>query len=266
MSIERVGRGFTIVELLIVIVIIGILAAIGVISYQGIVKKTVQSALIQTIKQAATAVEMETIREGRIMSDLPLEVQSKPGDDITLRLVPIDGTRYGALSPVQNGVLFYNTCLALIGDPYYSTIHARTGGGTMSVMMSCDPGGTSVLASRMLISGWDSQPWDVPVTRQKIENYLEVVEYDDWWTDKQAVIRTFYTELASRFESQGGTWPITSFWDHWANEWAGVHKEDLPEPSSSSEDGYCILGVSKRYPDMPYSIKNTDGAPHEGDC
>lgn len=266
MKPRRAGEGFTLVELLITIVIIAILAAISIVSYNGIVKMTVQSALSQTLKQAATATNLESVQSSTVLSDLPEQVRSKSSDDITLKFVPMDGTSYGELSAVQNGVLFYNTCLDLISDSYYSTIHARSGGDTDTVMMSCDPGGTSIAANRILISGWDSQSWGTPITRQQIQDYIDNVAYDDWWIDRQAVVQDFYTELADRFESQGGTWPITSFWDHWANQWAGVYKEELPEPSVGSEGEYCIMATHKRYPEMPYSITNTDSAPHEGGC
>ena len=59
---------------------------------------------------------------------------------------------------------------------------------------------------------------------------------------------------------------ITSFWDHWANQWSGVHKEELPALSSDAENGYCIIAVHKKYADMPYVITSTDGKPHEGSC
>ena len=50
------GRGFTIVELLIVIVVIGILAAISVTTANGIQKRSRTSAIYASAKQLATAV------------------------------------------------------------------------------------------------------------------------------------------------------------------------------------------------------------------
>ena len=263
---KRWAGGFTIVELIIVIVIIGILAAISIVTYSGVTKMTVQSALVHTLKQAATATEIEAVRTGQPVVNLPEQVRTDADDDITLKLVPLDGSHYGTLSPVQKGVLFYNTCKELISDSKYSTIHAREGGATNNVMMSCDPGNTSIAYNSILIEGWDSKRWYTPITRQTLQSYVDSVPYDSWWTDRQAVIRDFYTALMDRFESSGGTWPITSFWDHWANQWSGVHKEELPALSSDAENGYCIIAVHKKYADMPYVITSTDGKPHEGSC
>ena len=48
---STVSRGFTIIELLIVIVIIGILVAITAVSYNGITKSAKESALKSDLKQ-----------------------------------------------------------------------------------------------------------------------------------------------------------------------------------------------------------------------
>ena len=58
------NRGFTIIELLIVIVIIGILVAITAVSYNGITKSAKESALKSELKQANTELEVAKAKTG----------------------------------------------------------------------------------------------------------------------------------------------------------------------------------------------------------
>jgi len=56
--------GFTIVELLVVIVIIGILASITVVSYAGITQKATAATLQSDLKNASTQLEIDKITDG----------------------------------------------------------------------------------------------------------------------------------------------------------------------------------------------------------
>ncbi len=61
--------GFTIVELLIVIVVIAILAAIVIIAYNGIRERSVISAMSSDLKNAATQLELERAETGAYSED-----------------------------------------------------------------------------------------------------------------------------------------------------------------------------------------------------
>lgn len=61
--------GFTIVELLIVIVIIGILATVVIVSYNGITKKARESTLMSDLNNDARLLEMYKVENG----DYPAE-------------------------------------------------------------------------------------------------------------------------------------------------------------------------------------------------
>lgn len=65
-SSTRRQRGFTIVELLIVIVVIAILATISIVAYNGIQARARQAVVQQDLKNIMTAVELFRHQEGRL--------------------------------------------------------------------------------------------------------------------------------------------------------------------------------------------------------
>ena len=254
-------RGFTIVELLIVIVVISILATIVIAAYNGMQQRSARSVATGALKQAQNEVNVNTLSaKGAPPSSLPATV--KIPDDVEMHY-QIPGNYYNDLSAVQNGVLFQSICEELVNDPEYSTIHSADGNQTSNVVMRCDD---SISANSLLITGWNSRTWNTPLNKAPIEAYMASVPYDSWWVDKQDVIRGFYQALIDTFEERGGTWPITSFWDPWANQWSGVPKEELPEPVTDKLGGYCIQATHLDYPDTSYIVTNDDQDIREGTC
>ncbi|HEU0266454.1 MAG TPA: prepilin-type N-terminal cleavage/methylation domain-containing protein [Candidatus Saccharimonadaceae bacterium] len=65
-----VSRGFTLVELLIVIVVIGILASITLVAYNGVQQKATQAMLSSDLVEVAKAVEIYRGQHGAPPSDL----------------------------------------------------------------------------------------------------------------------------------------------------------------------------------------------------
>lgn len=56
--------GFTVIEILIVVVVIGILAGIGLVSYNGWRKETVRKAITSDLQNALSAAEQEKTSKG----------------------------------------------------------------------------------------------------------------------------------------------------------------------------------------------------------
>jgi prepilin-type N-terminal cleavage/methylation domain-containing protein len=84
-------RGFTIVELLVVIVIIGILASITIVSYSGVQQRAVSSALQSDLTNVANKIKMFQIDNGvypGLISDCPTPASGN------LCLAPSSGTTY----------------------------------------------------------------------------------------------------------------------------------------------------------------------------
>lgn len=256
------GRnGFTIVELLVVIIVIAILAVLVVVAFREVQRNAAKSVTLDTIKKVSEAVRVEHVFNRDAPVVIPADFKQPESVEVTLKMT--SGEHYSGLSPVQNGVLFHKICTELIADPQYSVIHAREGGGTSSVVMRCDD---SIAANKLQITGWDSKNWMTPVTQSAIQSYIDSVPYDSWWTDRQAVVRGFYTALMTEYSARGGTWPVTSFWDPLANEWSGVKKQELPAPDPSDSNNYCLAAVHRTYTDILYRVKGTVGSIESGGC
>ena len=73
------SRGFTIVELLIVIVVIAILAAITVVAYNGINERAQKASLQSDLVNAAKQVELAAVVAGSYPTDLPTSVKVSSG-------------------------------------------------------------------------------------------------------------------------------------------------------------------------------------------
>lgn len=72
-------KGFTIVELLVVIVVIGILAAISIVAYNGIQERAQMAKMKSEFRSVEQAVELYKVNEGKI----PECDQPKPGNGCT---------------------------------------------------------------------------------------------------------------------------------------------------------------------------------------
>jgi prepilin-type N-terminal cleavage/methylation domain-containing protein len=77
---NAINRGFTIVELLIVIVIIGILVGIVIVSYNGVTQKARVSTLQNDLSQAASTLELTNANNSSFPADLTsAALKASPG-------------------------------------------------------------------------------------------------------------------------------------------------------------------------------------------
>lgn len=264
-GVDGYKRGFTLVELLVVMVVVASLAAISTVAYRGFQKRAIEAVIISDLRQVATKLNLLRVAspsEFDSLDDIPDDIT--PSKDITFTYNPVAGSMYADLTPVQNGVLFYDICEELVSDRQYLVIHSKDGKSTQDVVMRCTD---NINGESILITGWDSQTWNVPVSKASLENYIKNVPYDSWWIDRQDVVRGFYREMISRFESRGGKFPITSFWDPWANQWSGVQKEELPPLVSRNYDSgtFCVEAYHNKYPENKYKITENSRA-ESGTC
>lgn len=84
----RAERGFTIVELLIVVVVIAILAGITIVAYNGIQNRAKTSSVQSTLSQSAKALEVEKVKTGTNTYPDTLPSSIRAGSGITLNYLP----------------------------------------------------------------------------------------------------------------------------------------------------------------------------------
>lgn len=228
--------GFTIVELLIVIVIIAILATIVLVAYNGARASAIRSAVLSELSQGAKQMEITHVRTGQYPATLPTEVRSSA--DIVLTLEPSTYDHYSGLSNVQRGVLFELVCDQLISEGYGKGVN--NGGQTEQYVTGCNVYGYGA----MQINGWNAHDFAVPIAQTTVNNWYDSnIGYDAWRPHHKEDVLAFASELTSRYQAMGGTYPVTSFWDPWASPGNGVMKEELPAPDATNTSSYCLQGV-----------------------
>jgi prepilin-type N-terminal cleavage/methylation domain-containing protein len=103
-------RGFTLVELLIVIVVIAILAAISIVAYNGIQQRSRDSAALQTASSLAKKIEAFNASKGNypvfntagtITSQLGTVTESTLSGDVTIQPVAASITAANGTTTVQ---------------------------------------------------------------------------------------------------------------------------------------------------------------------
>lgn len=120
--LENKNRGFTIVELLIVIVVIGILAAIIVVAYRGIQDRAYDTSIQNDLSNIAKKIRMYHAENG---------VYPAGNTQLTTLGIKVSKTAFG--SPYDNGTSTYNLLYCRIpasGPTVFALVaYSRTGKG-----------------------------------------------------------------------------------------------------------------------------------------
>lgn len=125
---QKSVRGFTIVELLIVIVVIAILAAISIVAYNGIQQRAQNTTLQSDLANAAKAIELHNAEHGNYPGTLPSQVKTN-GNNVLQLTATTNGfciNGYGTAGRVASyntqGHRTYLCGGALIGSPVGGSI------------------------------------------------------------------------------------------------------------------------------------------------
>lgn len=247
--------GFTIVELIVVIVVIGILASVSIVSYNGIQRRSVSAVLQTDLTNASSAVSLHKSQLKVYPTTIPSDV--RPSQGVTLALSGTDGT-YSGLSAVQSGVLYHSICQQLLAEGYGKGVNG--GGGTETYITSCNV----YVNGYIHINGWNSVNLNTPIASNSLSSYYNTaVAANPWFPNIRQIYQDFANQLSSRYVAKGGTFPITSFWSNSNNP---VPYQALPTPTLDPyATTYCVQARHERYPDMVWHIESK-GKPAEGAC
>ena len=249
---QRWAPGFTIVELLIVVVVIAILVTITVVSYTNITRSTIDSAAKAHLVEVAAEMRLGLLDTKAFPTSLSTKLATNGNVTTQLKTVGAE-QRYTNLTPVQNGTLFSVICQNLIDS---GAGRANDQGGTPQDYIT---GCSNWNYNKVQIGGWVNQVWNTPVTAQQLRDYgnsfTTNVAYQK--PTHEATVKSFYNTLADTFIRRGGTTPITSFWDYWASPSSGgVYAEALPDGTASNY--YCAEAQSIKQPDIIWHVTETN--------
>jgi prepilin-type N-terminal cleavage/methylation domain-containing protein len=254
-------KGFTIVELLIVIVVIAILAAISVVAYNGFQQRAIATILQQDLRSVSTTLELARAADGAFPASIPASAKTSPGVTITAS----SDNKYTNLTEVQKGVLFHQICAAMINEGLGSG--QNNGGSTENWITNCNVNG----AQAFQIVGWSTKDVNPSIASTTLATIASSIQYNDSYRpNRDTVERNFFNTLHTRYLAEGGTYPVTTFWDSWASSSSGVQRQELPSKSSAgggwlTTTSYCAQATHEKFTGRIYSIQNSK-TPTEGVC
>lgn len=201
--------GFTLVELLVVILVIGILAAIAIPMFLNQRKSAVEASMQSDLKNAATAMEQEGVRNGgKFPSSVPVYDKQSPDNKITLDSLKSSTTSYclNARNANYPELKFsYNSIAGgmLKGDCSGSAVDGQSNAMALAgkkALQVNSQGGFNDLGTKALtgagITNIETVPYNT-ITLEKVKQYDVVVVVGAVWAlayNDTQVLKQYYAE------------------------------------------------------------------------
>lgn len=244
-------HGFTIVEIAIVITVIGILAAISVVAYNGFQPRAAGAAMINDLQHAATSLEASYLTNKTYPTTLPTDVVPSPNVMLTVSTVGI----YQNLSQSQNALLLYDICHQMLTEGKGRGVN--DGGTTEDYITDCIVYNSNEFFH---INGWatviGTAKFDVPISSTALNDKADSITYENEYRDAGPISKNFFRELHQRFVSQGGYYPVDIFWD---SDNSPIAKPTLPVafPGGGwlTANDYCVQARHSKFLSLTWYIK-----------
>ena len=152
MNMRKVQQGFTLIELMIVVAIIGILAAIAIPAYQNYTRKAEFTEVISQTSPFKTAVE-ECVSDGSCLSGTTIQgISAVAGNTTGFPAVPTQPTKYMSTIAVTSGgkiTATATTAGGLQGETYVLTPSVALTGAGGSAQVTWSNAGSSCLTAAL---------------------------------------------------------------------------------------------------------------------
>lgn len=240
------ASGFTIVELLIVIVVIAILATIAIVSYSGIQRNAINAAVQSTLSSAATAMKLEAVKS-ESFSSIPGSV--KPPERVGLALTELPPPLSPSTSFCMNGTYQGNNDVAF---------HVTEGGSPEEGLCEGEVIPATVVGDYNFEAAGGSEPIANLINPVTVEGDLygfKVATNKAW--DK--ITLSWDSQPGStRYEVQSATANSTQSWSYRLKEdGSGSGAYNVPTLSGQIDTDTTSLTWTDRSYAIPYSAGQT---------